>query len=196
MHPTRKLLLDTAAQLLETHNPDAVTGQMVLRASEVSHGSLYHHFDDASEVVETVLTERFFARAIKDAETLEAILADAPDRESWFSRITSLTLALHVPANRIFRMRRVQLLAYAASRPRMLERLERQQGELTSRFAAIISDAQQRGWLSADVDPQAAGVLIQAVILGRVIDDVSITQADPEQWDSLLAKTIRKVFGE
>lgn len=168
---------------------------MVLRASGVAHGSLYHHFEDASEVVETVLTDRFFLRATNDMDQLAHILESAPDKASWFAMIIAMTKAVHAPANSIFRMQRVQLLSYAASRPRMMGRLSQQQSELTDGFARLVIAAQQKGWLNPDIDPRAAAVLIQAIILGRIIDDISSEQIDPENWNQLLSKTIENVFG-
>ncbi len=194
MHPTRKLLLDTAAQLLEAHSPDEVTGQMLLRASGVSHGSLYHHFDDASEVIETVLLDRFFVRAMHDADFMAQSLAGTPDKKTWTETMSAFTRAVHAPANRIFRMRRIQLLAYASSRPRMLERLTQQQGQLTASFIAIFTSVQQRGWIGPDADPHALAVLTQGIILGRIIDDVSTEQVNPEQWYALLDMILTKIF--
>lgn len=194
MHPTRKLLLDTAMQLLDAHSPDKVTGQMLLRASGVSHGSLYHHFDDASEVIETVLLDRFFARAMHDADFMAQSLAVTPGKAAWTETMSAFTRAAHAPANRSFRMRRIQLLAYASSRPRMLERLAQQQQQLTARFTEILTSVKQRGWIGSDVDPHALAVLIQGIILGRVIDDVSNEQVDPEQWHGLLDMILTKIF--
>lgn len=195
MHPTRKLLLDTAARLLESQHPDAVSGQMVLRESGISHGSLYHHFEDASEVIEIVLIDRFFARARGDLEILAAILDNAADREAWIASSIALTRAVHAPANAPFRMRRVQLLSYAASRPRMLARLAREQSDLTTGFANVFLAAQAKGWLATDIEARAGAVFIQAIILGRVIDDISSEQIDPEAWNYLLTRTIAQIYG-
>lgn len=195
MHPTRKLLLDTAARLLESQHPDAVSGQMVLRESGVSHGSLYHHFEDASEVIEIVLINRFFARARGDLEIFGTILENAADKAAWIANSIALTRAVHAPANAPFRMRRVQLLSYAASRPRMLARLAREQSDLTAGFAQVFAAAQKKGWLVPGIDPHAGAVLIQAVILGRVIDDISSEQIAPEAWDHILTHTIAHLYG-
>lgn len=194
MHPTRTLLLDTAAQLLETRHPDDVSGQMVLRASGVSHGSLYHHFEDASEVVETVLIENFFSRALGDMEMLGTILGSAADKKDWIARAIAMTKDVHSPANKAFRIQRAQLLAYATSRPRMLARLSLQQNELTAGFARIFASAQEKGWFNPGIDPHAGALLSQAVILGRIVDDVASVQIDPEKWDHMIATIMEKVL--
>lgn len=195
MHPTRALLIKTVSDLLETRNPDEITGQMVLRASRVSHGSLYHHFEDASDLIETVMLDRFFGRVIADIETLKNIVLQTTDRSSYISAVYAVTRDVQQPKNHTNRMQRIHLLSYASSRPRLLKRLAKEQTDLTSKFGEIIEIAKNKGWVGADIDPLAAAVFFQAFTLGRVIDDVSSEHISPDQWNHIVMTCVERIFG-
>ena len=59
VHPTSARLLRTTLDLLEAHDPDDVTVDMVLSASGVSKGSLYHHYRDFNDLLDRAQVLRF-----------------------------------------------------------------------------------------------------------------------------------------
>ncbi len=52
-HPTKRLLVETVAGMLEAKKPSEILADGVLESSGVSKGSMYHHFEDLQELVET-----------------------------------------------------------------------------------------------------------------------------------------------
>ena len=58
-HPTKRLLVETVMSLLNTKTPDEVLADEVLEKSGVSKGSMYHHFEDLQELVETAQLARY-----------------------------------------------------------------------------------------------------------------------------------------
>ncbi|MDE3223517.1 MAG: hypothetical protein KGL79_08790, partial [Acidobacteriota bacterium] len=42
---------------------------------------------------------------------------------------------------------------------------------------------QERQWLRDDVDPQFVAVLLQILLFGRVLDDVSLTPISDDLWE-------------
>ena len=53
MHPTKAVLVRTVVELLDTQMPSEIHADNVLEISGISKGSLYHHFEDLGELVET-----------------------------------------------------------------------------------------------------------------------------------------------
>lgn len=196
MHPTRKLLLDATDALLEKHHPDEITGQMILRASGVSHGSLYHHFEDASDVIETVMLKSFFDRAENDIHNLKAVVFSAKDRSSYIDAVSAITVEVQSVKNRSKRIERVNLLAYASSRPRLLAHLAEKQQALSVAFADIMIFAQQRGWINQNINPLTLSVFFQALTLGRILDDVSSEHIAPDDWNQIVIMCIDKMLAD
>lgn len=196
MHPTRKLLLDATEALFEHNHPDMVTGQMILRASGVSHGPLYHHFKDASDVVETVMLNRFFDRLTADIDNLKEIVLNVKDKNSYVQAVFAVTVEVQSLENRPRRMERVSLIAYAASRPRLLAKLAEKQSAVSATFAEIIAIAQQRGWINRNVNPLSLAVFFQALTLGRVLDDVSSEHMIPDDWNQIVMMFVVKMLAD
>lgn len=194
VHPTRKLLLDATDALFEKHHPDMITGQMILRPSGVSHGSLYHHFEDASDVVETVMLDRFFDRAMKDIHNIKSVVFNAKDRPSYIEAVSAITVEVQSTKNSAKRIERVNLLAYAASRPRMLTKLAEKQQAVSVDFADTMVYAQQRGWINQNLSPLSLSVFFQALTLGRVLDDISSKHTAPDDWNQIVIMCIDKIL--
>ena len=58
-HPTRTKLIQTTVTLLDEFRPAEITVDMILHESEISKGSLYHHFQDVEELFEAAEISRF-----------------------------------------------------------------------------------------------------------------------------------------
>ena len=48
---------------------------------------------------------------------------------------------------------------------------------------SVVKLGQDRGWLRVDLPAQAIGVVMQTVVFGRTLDDVSATPIDQSDWD-------------
>ncbi len=56
------------------------------------------------------------------------------------------------------------------------------QERLTEGRTTVFRDAQARGFLRPDFDARALAVMIQAIALGRIVDDAAMTHVDNVQW--------------
>ena len=61
--------------------------------------------------------------------------------------------------------------------------LAQAQQELTNALRDIVAGAQERGWVRADADPGVLAVLLQALPLGRVVDDFAAVARDFPRTD-------------
>lgn len=194
-HPTYELLLACAQMLLRDHSPSEITTEMILSHSGVSRGSLYHHFEDLSDLLETAMVRSFSAVVDENIQVLSELLAATRDAAGFQGAITDFNSFAQASERTSFRLDRVRLLGSAVNNPRMAAKLAVEQSRLTNAYAALIKTAQERGWISADDDPYVLAVFIQAFTIGRVVDDVSETAMDLSAWKSLIMKVAIKVLG-
>ncbi len=59
-HPTKEELIQTVVVLLEGTTLNQITSEQVLAISGISRGSLYHHFEDFSELLELAQVRSLF----------------------------------------------------------------------------------------------------------------------------------------
>ncbi len=58
----------------------------------------------------------------------------------------------------------------------------------------IFVTCQKKGWTNSTLDPRTVGVLIQAAMLGRVVDDVAAIQMDVNEWVRTIKYLLDSIF--
>ncbi len=194
LHPTRQRLLDTALALLDLHQPDALLVDMVLKQSGVSKGSLYHHFEDFADLVETALVSMFASSVDRNSAALKSVIERSVDKEEFVRGLAQVTHETQASDMCAVRFRRARLLTMSEARPRLMRKMSLEQARLTKNYTDLFEECQRKGWMNNDFDPQAAAVFIQAYTIGKIVDDVTTEPMDPAAWDSLIMKIIAKVM--
>lgn len=194
-HPTSKRLVLSTIELMQEFLPEEISTDMVLQHSGVSRGSLYHHFEDLSDLLETAMVA-VFSEIVDHNIALIAGLIDQAESAADFYRATEqFNQVTQAPERCDVRFERIRLLGFACKNPRMAKKLAAEQSRLTDSYAQLFRTAQAKGWMHPDLDPRAAAVLIQAYTLGRSVDDLGTERVDPVAWNSLIMKIVTQVFG-
>ena len=186
--------MESATALLQEHSLSEVTTDMVLQHSGVSRGSLYHHFEDLSDLIETALVLSFSAVVDENIALLSSLLSSAEDIGEYHRAIIDFNDFAQGNDRRHFRLNRVRMLGHSIGNQRMSKKLAIEQDRMTNAYAELFNVAQSRGWISREIDSRAAAVFIQAFTLGRVVDDICEEPMDFEAWKSLLLNVFRNVF--
>lgn len=192
-HPTATLLLEAAVELLDTVPLDGLTIAMVLERSGVSYGSLYHHYADISDLVEQAVVRRY-TRRLEDSLVAVRALLDSVDAADFRLRAEDLVRFSIDPDLRKNRLERVEALGASLGRPRLVARIARAQQEITDAQAAIYVEFQRRGWMRTDLDPVTLSAFVQAMIVGRIVDDVAERPIDRESWQDVAMIAFRAIF--
>ena len=80
-HPTRERLIDTVVSLLDEKGAEHISVDEVLSSSGISKGSLYHHFEDYSDLIESAYIRRFSAWVDTSIAAMADIVSAANSRE-------------------------------------------------------------------------------------------------------------------
>lgn len=195
VHPTRDKLLATTVELLKQHLPQSITSEMVLAASGISRGSLYHHFEDFAELLEVALVDAFAASVDLSISALTGALMNAKKKSDLFAGLFKVTEHSQGPELQAVRFHRARLISFSEDNPRLAMALAKEQQRLTDAITDLIREAQARGWMNKQFDARAAAVLIQAYTLGKIVDDVVENSMQPDDWNNLINRLIQKVFG-
>lgn len=193
-HPTRERLIEVTMTLLDGERPDKIHVDEVLLLSGISKGSLYHHFNDFSDLIEEALVRRFSAVVDQSIGVIAGLMNTAQTKDEFIAGLKKVTRLTQDPARFANRFERARALGMAGSNDRFRAALAMEQDRITSALEDLFRESQNRGWLSADFDPRASAVLIQAYTLGQVINDVATIKYDNDEWIALIDRIMEKVF--
>lgn len=193
-HPTKEILLWTVTQLLESSVLETITVDLVLKESGVSRGSLYHHFEDFSDLLEQALVHRFASSVDKSIAMLSKVVLSSTNKQQAIAALHKATGQTTSAALAEVRFERARLISASPGNPRLSKRLSVEQWRLTSALADLFREMQNKGWMSTAFDARAAAVLIQAYALGKIVDDIVEDKMSEQAWNQLINRVIDKVF--
>jgi AcrR family transcriptional regulator len=177
--------------LIDDHGSQGFTVEQLLETSNISKGSLYHHFEDFQDVITQAQVLRFARYVEEDIGALTNALLDASCREDMFSRLDLISRATHDPARSVRRADRIEILAGTRHSEKMRNALAPTQARLTGAIADLVCEMKVKEFIDKDLDPAAVAVFIQAYSLGLIVNDVSNEQVDLEKWHALISRMTR-----
>jgi len=193
--PTRERLIAATLELMQDYAPESISTDMVLQNSGASKGSLYHHFEDLSDLLETALIRQFTQTVDHNIALMSSLLNDVENKSELHAAAQKFNEVTQSPERRAVRFNRAGLLSLVQNNTRLAKKLGEQQTRLTDAYTQMFHNAQARGLMDGDFDARAGAVLIQAYTLGKIVDDVVENPVGPEDWNALIMKIVTRVFG-
>jgi AcrR family transcriptional regulator len=196
IHPTKEKLIETMISLMDEHALASILVDDVLRESNISKGSLYHHFENFDDLVEAALIARFAAGVDSSIYLVSEAVNGAKSSEELLEKIVLVTSATQGRTRSKFRLERARVIGLSVNSPKLLESLEREQYRLTTAMADIVREGQEKGWVSKAFDAKTIAVFLQAYTLGRVIDDVAgkEQQIDSNDWNNVVNTAVKALL--
>ena len=187
-HPTRTLIIQSAANLLKSVGVARFHMDDVLAETGLTRGAVYHHFDNVDDLVESALLVTFVEGIGANLEYVSNVAATAKSFDEFRTGILQANVLYATNEGlRAVRKLRAHALATATSGGRMATALAQQQQLLTDAYAELISEAQSKGWVQQTLAPEVLAVFIQAYSFGVILDDVSERHIETQAWARLIA---------
>jgi AcrR family transcriptional regulator len=183
--------MEAAAVLIDEHGSQGFTVEQLLEKSNISKGSLYHHFEDFHDVIMQAQVLRFARYVEDDITALTNVLLASTSREDMFGRLDLISRATHDPARSVRRADRIEILAGARHSEKMKNALGPTQARLTGAIADLVREMKAKEFISENLDPGAVAVFIQAYSLGLIVNDVSNEPIDLEEWHAMISRMTR-----
>ena len=193
-HPTRERLVMTVVAFLDERDPSRITVDEVLQESGISKGSLYHHFEDFSDLIEAALVRRFAQTVDASIAALTMVNVQARTREDLLQGLRTVTEETQQAELQPVRAERLRAIGLATTSERFRIALAAEQQRLTTALADLWREAQDRGMFTRDIDPYAAAVFIQAYTLGQVVNDITDEKMNVQAWIDMIDRITRLAF--
>ena len=194
LHPTKRALVVTVLEELKSKKPSDLTSELILDKSGISKGSLYHHFEDFDDLIETAEVIRYAAYVDQSIHILTKVFQTAKNRDEMVAELKQVTKFTQSPDLMPQRMDRATSISLANANPRMMKKLNVEQDRLNEALIDIFREARDRGWINKEIDLHAGAVFIQAYTLGIIINDVSGKKLDQKAWTDLIDLFTTKII--
>ena len=193
-HPTKRLLVETVVAMLERKKPTEILAEEVLEVSGVSKGSMYHHFSDLQELVETAQLIRYSKWIDASIEFMTTYVLGTTTKDKFVDSLRKLSELTQSIDRKGARAERARALAACFDNPRMAKAMGEETQRHTDALADIIQEVQNRGLIRAEVDAKAVAVFIQSYTLGKMVNDYNPTGVQDEVWVDMITDMAVRTF--
>lgn len=194
MHPTKQVLIDTIVLLLDTKSADDISVDEVLQTSGVSKGSLYHHFEDYSDLVEDAMVVRYGQFVDRSMQLMRPLLDSATSKTDFIENLKMITQETQSDKNSKNRMERARLIGQAGANERLRKKVGVEQKRLNDDLYLLIQNAIDKGFFSKKLDAKAAALFIQAYSLGSILNDIAQNPLPKEEWNAHIDHVLAMAF--
>ncbi len=194
MHPTKQVLIDTIVLLLDTKSADDISVDEVLQTSGVSKGSLYHHFEDYSDLVEDAMVVRYGQFVDRSMQLMRPLLDSATSKTDFIENLKIITQETQSDKNSKNRMERARLIGQAGANERLRKKVGVEQKRLNDDLYLLIQNAIDKGFFSKKLDAKAAALFIQAYSLGSILNEIAQNPLPKDQWNAHIHHVLAMAF--
>ena len=196
IHPTKEKLIATMVELMDEHALSSIQVDDVLRESNISKGSLYHHFENFEELTEAALIARFASSVDMSIVLVGDAVHGARTAEEFVEKIIQVTTVTQGRDRAKFRMERARVIGLSVNSPHLLASLQKEQDRLTAAMTDVVREAQEKGWVSRTFDAKTIAVFMQAYTIGRVIDDVASNDEhiESDDWNNVVNAAVKSLL--
>jgi TetR/AcrR family transcriptional regulator, transcriptional repressor of aconitase len=187
----RRQIIDAAVECFAREGFHRATMQDIVREAGLSPGAIYGYFSGKEEIVEEIARERH------DHE--RALIAAAADRDDTEEALRQLAGAffgsLADPDERKRRRLGIQMWAEALRDPRMLRMVRRGVDQPRALLAGLVREAQGRGELPSDLDPDAVARVVLSIFFGFVLQQAWDRRVELEPYLQVMEAGLNAMLG-
>lgn len=180
--------------MLETKKPSDILADEVLETSGVSKGSMYHHFEDLQELVETAQVARYAAWIDASLDFLTTQVATAQTKDELRKALLLLTQVTQTDERKGARAERARALAASFDNPRMAKQMGLESKRLTDAIADVTEEVKNKGLFKPTVNAQVLATYIQAYTLGKIVNDYNPTGVSESEWVDFIMGIVESSF--
>jgi len=186
--PVMQAVLDAVGERLMKADESLIRIPEICEATGVNYGSVYHHFGSREGVIDAAYHQMFTKLAEEDIATLQVVSVSSQTLDEYLASMRALigTFASS-DERRARRALRARIVAASMMRPELRQLIGETQARLTIQLRSIVEYGQEREWLNRDLSAHSVAVLIQVLLVGRTLDDVSTTPIDNAEWEISMA---------
>jgi len=168
----RSRILFIAAAMIDELGEAGLRLARVASEAGVTTGAIAHHFGSRDDLIVAAQLHRLSGSGFADIGVIRAALESCRDVNDFRRLLSELTASVVSRARAGIRMKRVTAVAASHHRGRLEGEIGAVIGDLTSKFSAVIAQAQARDFVRAELQADAVATMVQAYAFGLVLADL------------------------
>jgi AcrR family transcriptional regulator len=185
--PVMRTVLTAVAERLREEDETRLRIPEVCAATGVNYGSVYHHFGSREGVIDAAYEMMFSEIIESDTATIRRAIESTTTFEGFLEVIQeALDTVSSGEDRRSSRSMRLRIVAASVTRPALRAMISEAQASLTDEVTRVVEYCQERGWMRRDVTARSIAVILQVVVFGRNLDDVSARPIPEPEWSALI----------
>ncbi len=194
MHPTKRLLIEHTISMMETKLSHQINAEAVLQRSLVSKGSLYHHFEDFSHLMEVAQIEIFRRNTNVDLKNIISGMNIDSNPLDIFRQLMDSITSKRLSLSNFEQQERLIIIADAQLSPRLKAHLLQVEDEIILTWMEFFRKCLDLGWADPHLNDRSIGTMVEVLIHGRVIGDISLESVDTYRWIMLIQRFIEETY--
>lgn len=185
--PVIQVVLDETCRRLIDEDESLIRIPDICTATGVNYGSVYHHFGSREGLIDAAYHKMFLENAEHDIEILRNIAEGSETIEEFIAGMSGLAGTFSQGEQRKRRRAlRVRIIAASLTRPELYEKISATQDKVTEGLMRLVEHGQSHGWLRNDLSSHSIAVMMQANLVGRILDDISGTPVPANDYATLM----------
>lgn len=176
-------VLDAVAERLREYDESRLRIPEICSATGINYGSVYHHFGSREGVIDAAYEMMFSEIIERDIAVIREAVVSATSFEDFLMATQRILGTIATGEERqINRVMRLRIVSASTTRPQLRDLISGSQTRLTAELSRVVEIGQARGWIRHDVAARSVAVVLQAVVFGRNLDDLSSDPMTESEW--------------
>ena len=193
-HDTVEAVLAATKKAMANGGESAVRVQEISEATNVSIGSIYHHFGDRDGLIRAAYVQTFRLTIQKDIERVKKFMTRMTSAKEMAEHYDEMLTFLNHHFEQFPARDRANTIGSTTGRPLLRDAIVAVQTELTSGLTEVMQLLKDRGILKPHLEPRAAAVMTLGMLHGRVIAEFDSTPVKNEDWNASMLTAFSGLF--
>lgn len=172
----------------------AVRIQEISKSTQVSIGSIYHHFGDRDGLIRATYVHQFASGVAEDIGNVKRFMTKMHSTQDIIEHYDEMVEFLVQHFSRVPASERAAILGNTTGRPLLHRALSEVQHELTNGLTEVMQLLKDRNMLKPHLSPRAAAVVTLGMLHGRVIADLDTSPVDADEWNVAMLSAFSGLF--
>lgn len=185
--PVMRAVLEAVSERLMVSDEMLIRIPEICESTGVNYGSVYHHFGSREGVIDAAYSLIFSKIVEEDLASLRRVNESLTTIDEYVDAVRPVLEQISNGEERVIRRAiRSRIVAAAITRPDLRVLIGINQARLTKELLRVAEFGQKREWMRRDVSAHSIAMLMQAVLLGRTLDDLSLEPISDAEWEQTL----------